>query len=136
MSSCRVFQLWGEVDNIDVNHIHIGKHDWKWVGGAVCQCLDFVGASCCMVPTFTWFIFVLIYLRNDFFLGWTYKNIVYQTPAASDIEILARIISTAANICKFPGMFQNVQQFMWHRCRALQVVWSSNLSSKTLFCVY
>ena len=52
----------------------------------------------------------------DFFLWGAMKNLVYETPVDSEIELVGRIVAAAEEIAEIPDVFQSVRQSLHERC--------------------
>ena len=57
----------------------------------------------------------------DFFLWYNMKSMVYETDIDSEEDLIARIVSAAAEVRETPGIFGMVRQNMARRC----TVWMS-----------
>lgn len=62
----------------------------------------------------------------DFFVWGAMKNMVYETPVASAMDLVARISVAAANIRETPGIFQKVRLSMQRRCEACNLANGQN----------
>ena len=58
---------------------------------------------------------------HDFFLWGYMKSMVYETDIDSEEDLVARIVSAAAEVRETPGIFGRVRQSMASRC----TVWMS-----------
>jgi len=52
----------------------------------------------------------------DFFLWGAMKNMIYETPVESPIELVGRIVTAAEEIAEIPTVFQSVRQSFHERC--------------------
>ena len=52
----------------------------------------------------------------DFFLWGAMKNVVYETPVDSEIELVCRIDEAAEEIAEIPEVFQSVRRSFYERC--------------------
>ena len=52
----------------------------------------------------------------DFFLWGCMKSVVYETGIDSEVDLVARTVSAAAEIRETPGIFGRVRQSMARRC--------------------